>query len=303
MEKLEKPLNDIFGNILSRSSQRTYKRALTHFRDFTNEHGFSPIPPICSSKLILFIAYLRNKEFVASTISTYVSAIGFIHKINHLPDPTDSFLVQKVLHSIHKNKDTDTRLPITSTKLIQLVNAIKHTLSIEYDRLLITAMFTLAYHALLRIGEMTVSNNNTDNVIKMNQILVTEGNILINFVNFKHSNGKRFCLEILKDKNETICAVLAIKNYLKKRNKCPGPLFLNASGQPVCRKYFQNAFNNALNFCGFSSTVHKPHSFRIGFATDACIKGMSSEKIKLLGRWKSDAFKLYIRQYGQISNM
>ena len=39
----------------------------------------------------------------------------------------------------------------------------------------------------------------------------------------------------------------------------------------------------------------KSHSFRIGGATNAICKGVSYDKIKEMGRWKSDAAKRYIR--------
>jgi hypothetical protein len=39
----------------------------------------------------------------------------------------------------------------------------------------------------------------------------------------------------------------------------------------------------------------KGHSFRIGAATAAAIQGASDEDIQRMGRWKSQAFKRYIR--------
>ena len=40
---------------------------------------------------------------------------------------------------------------------------------------------------------------------------------------------------------------------------------------------------------------YKGHSFRIGAATYAAEQGVSDDKIRHSGRWKSDAFKKYIR--------
>ncbi|CAC5418457.1 unnamed protein product [Mytilus coruscus] len=164
-------------------------------------------------------------------------------------------------------------------------------------------MFTLAYHALLRIGEITVNNKNYNHVISLSQAVVLHNKLVINFMDFKPSNGKQFHLEIAKNKNDNICAVTALTSYLTLRTNKTGPLFLNSSGEAVSRQLFQHALNGVLNFCGLSRAYYKPHSFRIGFATDASAKGLSTETIRTLGRWKSDAFKLYIRQSGQISNL
>ncbi|VDI07911.1 Hypothetical predicted protein [Mytilus galloprovincialis] len=301
--KLQEPLNQIFNSILSDSSQKTYRRAIIHYKSFVEEYGIRFQLQLTNSDLILFIAHLKNKELAASSISTYISAIGFTHKINSWPDPTDSFIIDKVLKSVHKGKNQDMRLPITSTILNQLIDALKQTISNKYDQLLFKAMFTLAYHALLRIGEMTVNNKNYNHVISLSQAVILHKKVVINFMDFKHSNGKQFHLEIAKNKNDNICAVTALTNYLTLRTNTTGPLFLNSSGEAVSRQLFQHALNGALNFCGLSIAYYKPHSFRIGFATDASAKGLSTETIRTLGRWKSDAFKLYIRQSGQISNI
>ncbi|CAC5393203.1 unnamed protein product [Mytilus coruscus] len=102
-------------------------------------------------------------------------------------------------------------------------------------------------------------------------------------MDFKHSNGKQFHLEIAKNKNDNICAVTALTSYSTLRTNTTGPLFLNSSGEAVSRQLFQHALNGALNFCWLSIAYYKPHSVRIGFATDASAKGLSTETVRTLG--------------------
>ena len=59
--------------------------------------------------------------------------------------------------SYTQDKNADMRLPITSTVLYKIVSALKHTVSTRYEQILLRAMLTLDYHALLRVGEMIVS--------------------------------------------------------------------------------------------------------------------------------------------------
>lgn len=145
---------------------RTYKTAFVHHKNFAKEHNLEFQMPISTSEFVLFITYMRSKAFVASTISTYVSAIGFVHKMTQWPDPTITFIIEKVLKAIHKTKNTDMLRPITSTVLCKIVKALKHTISTRYDLILFRAMFTLAYHALLRVGEVTVNNNKHEHVLQ-----------------------------------------------------------------------------------------------------------------------------------------
>ena len=46
-------------------------------------------------------------------------------------------------------------------------------------------------------------------------------------------------------------------------------------------------------FCGLDSTHCK--SLRIGAARQAAEMGFTDAQIRTLGRWKSDAFRIYIR--------
>lgn len=178
---LDEHLRDIFSNILSGSSIGTYKTAFVHYKNFAKEHSLEFQMPISTSELVLFIAYMRSKAFVASTISTYVSAIGFVHKMNQWPDPTITFIIEKVLKIIHKTTNADMRLPITSTVLYKIVSALKHTVSTRYEQILFRAMFTLAYHALLRVGEMTVNNNKHEHVLQLSQITLSHDTIVVYF--------------------------------------------------------------------------------------------------------------------------
>ena len=50
-----------------------------------------------------------------------------------------------------------------------------------------------------------------------------------------------------------------------------------------------------LKFCGLDTSRYKGYSFRIGAASHAADKGFSDAQFRTLGRWKSDAFHLYIR--------
>lgn len=71
--------------------------------------------------------------------------------------------------------------------------------------------------------------------------------------------------------------------------------FVNQIIAPFQVNHFNSELRRCLAFCGLDPRRYKSHSFRIGAACLAAEKGFSDAQIRALDRWKSDAFKLYIR--------
>jgi hypothetical protein len=73
-------------------------------------------------------------------------------------------------------------------------------------------------------------------------------------------------------------------------------LFVTLAGVPLTRAYTLRALDDCLTKAGYSSAEFSGHSFRRGTAFAAAEAGYTPEQIKLLGRWKSDTWKLYVDQ-------
>ena len=91
------------------------------------------------------------------------------------------------------------------------------------------------------------------------------------------------------------CPVKHIKHCLVLRGTSPGPLFIFPGGAPVTRSFCNRHLSKSLLWAGLPTSIYKGHSFRIGAATTAATMGVSDEQIQRMGRWKSHAFKRYIR--------
>lgn len=110
-----------------------------------------------------------------------------MHKLNGFSDPTDSFLVRKLLIGLcRKHASFDLRLPITC-EILQCINIAFPTVCSCYNRSLFSAMFLLAFAAFLRVGEMTTTGKGDDNNIMFQGVSVDANNTLkITFYHYKH---------------------------------------------------------------------------------------------------------------------
>ena len=151
-------------------------------------------------------------------------------------------------------------------------------------------MFLLAFHAFLRIGEITVhSRTRSEYVIQLADVTISHSHIVLVLCHFKHTTSGRPVTLYISQTHNKYCPVQALSRFLN------GPLFAFANASPVSRNYFCQYLLKALEWVGLDPSKYKAHSFRIGAATTAADMGMSETQIQSMGRWKSTAFKRYIR--------
>ena len=253
--------------------------------------------PSKTSAVVSFIAFCFKKGYAASSITSSLSAISYIHKMKNLEDPTASFVVRKLLHGAAKLRPShDQRAPVTKAILHQLVLSSPQVSSCYYNTVLTAAMYLLAFHAFLRIGEIAVTTGTqASKVLQLNQFSITNTDCTVVFHTFKHYQGPPVTLFISALASSPFCPVQAMKTYLAVRTKSPGPLFMFPGGIPVSKSFFGDQLKKSLAWAGLSKSSYKGHSFRIGAATVAAMQGISEEEIQRMGRWKSQAFKKYIR--------
>ena len=258
--------------------------------------------------MALFIAYLFKRNYASSKTSTYISAIGYIHKLQGFEDPSKVFFISQLMKSFSKvGSRLDSRLPISLEMLYKINDAAKQIVFPQFKMLRFVAMCNLAFHAFLRIGEITFSGKSALPPLSFDQVKLmtdSQGHVLslrLHFHDYKHNYNQRpFALDI--PRKSQYCPVQFLLDYLAVRGAQPGPLFINFDGSAVPRSVFQESLNLVFSFCGFDSNFYKGHSFRIGAATLAAKQGFSDAQIRLMGRWKSDAFKRYIRVESLLSS-
>ena len=95
----------------------------------------------------LYSYFFNAKGNAPALISSYISALGYVHKIRGLSDPSTAFIVRCLLRSIHKSgRKGDTRLPITEPILLELVKSLTRVTYSYYDQVMFRSMFLLAFY-------------------------------------------------------------------------------------------------------------------------------------------------------------
>jgi hypothetical protein len=284
---------------LAPASQAAYAKVIHSFDLFCSTnlliHNAIPATP---SSIMCYIAHLYQSGYAASSIHHIVSTISYYHNLYQLPDPSQSFLVKKMLSGIAKSlPSADLRTPITPTMLHSLVASCPFVSSSTYYSTLLAAMYLLAFHAFLRVGEFTVSHQNqiNPNLLQYHQVSVQSSHILLTFHAFKHHRGPPITLSVRSIQPQGVCPVHHLVSYLNVRGPLPGPLFQFPSGLPITKGFFQQQLSLSLAWSNLPAISIRSHSFRIGAATAAAAAGCSDEAIQRMGRWKSSSFKRYIR--------
>ncbi|XP_053377252.1 uncharacterized protein LOC128547836 [Mercenaria mercenaria] len=229
-----------------------------------------------------------------------VSALAYIHNICDRKDPTKAFVVKKILFGLRKIQNTDKRLPISYDILRQMVQVLPQVMVNPELRLLCQTMFVAAFFALLRIGEITVTQSGDRNTILLK-------NVSFQYINhkpmkaslvlgsFKHSQGVSATVSVKRHKNKNTCPVRLLHKYINSCNHTTGTLFKFPCGRPVTDIFFKSDLRECIQKCRLDSALYTPHSFRIGGATHAYDCNLSDSRIRFLGKWKSNAYQKYIR--------
>lgn len=260
--------------------------------------------PLSIIQICNFIGSLFSKQYSPSTITSLTSAISYIHKLANCYDPTSSFIVRKLLKGCNKLAGrTDTRLPITKDILLKLIEALKICISDTHHRILLRAIFLLAFNAFLRLGEILVREPSTIvTVLQKSDVNIHYDNIgyptsvSITLRHYKNmTNNQPTTISISGQTNRDLCPVLALHIYLTTFNPKMGPFFQFQDGSPVKHSFVAGQLSHILKFLGLDPKLYLGHSFRIGAATHFVNLGYSEAYIRKVGRWNSNAVQKYIR--------
>ncbi len=96
--------------------------------------------------------------------------------------------------------------------------------------------------------------------------------------------------------SDKACAIKSLNNLFTRFPKANyQPLFSNHAGT-FNRNYVTRKLQEGIRILEYEGN-YTGHSFRRGAATSARLAGLSEEEIQLLGRWKSNGYRLYVETH------
>ena len=252
-----------------------------------------------------FVAFAANQGLKHQTIKCYLSAIRHLQIDCGGGDPrVESMpLLVLALRGTRREQaglEKRTRLPITPVILERLRRVWNQDPS-NPDHVMLWAVCCVGFFGFLRSGEMTapeVGEFDSGQHLSVADITVDDienpQSVAVRIKQSKTDPFRQGVSIVLSRTGLPLCPVAALLAYLVVRGNSEGPLFL-LRGQPLTRPKLVLELRKALAVAGLQPDKYAGHSFRIGAATTAAACGVPVDVIKTLGRWKSQAYQLYIR--------
>ena len=205
----------------------------------------------------------------------------------------------------HNEPARRTRTPLTRPHLLSLLN---HLRIHDYNDTVMRAAFTLAFAGFLRIGEFTYRALDLQMGPAFPNWFLTKSSIRL----IQHDEHIELTLPasktdpfrqgiqlIIAGSHDEACPVRAMKQLLAMDTHCQetAPLFCVGRREqlPFTRQHVVEKLQELGTTAGLGQATWNGHSFRRGAATWAAEVGISESQIQTLGRWRSDAYKAYIK--------
>ena len=238
------------------------------------------------------------------TIQVYISAVSYLHHMNGHRSPASNnpmikFLVQGVERSMPAAHLMPKRQPISNEMLGQMLSQLDRDHKPSHDRFMLKAAITLGIFGLQRVSEFTVPNQhgfNPDQHLTTKDITMRRDSMVVVIKKSKTDQRGESCQINVGWTHIKCCPHHAMQRYLGQVTRSARkPLFLFESGTALTARALRLVLHDLIRRCGYSTKLCNTHSLRIGAATAAARSGLPPATIKNLGRWRSEAYKVYTR--------
>jgi hypothetical protein len=295
-----------YSNGISTSTHRTYASGVKNFLFFCQQQSVCLISPmvVTESLLCLWISWLAG-HISSNTIRIYLYGVrDWMLAYGVTCSLPSMIILKRTFIGIRRTHIGNTsrliRLPITIPILRSMFLYLD--LNIHDDRVVWCAM-CLAVSIMLRAGEFTSSTTNGHMYTPM----------LKAHLYFNESVRSHYYIMLAKSKTDKYGVGIKLPVFATYDITCPytamwrlmscypahlrntAPLFTMSNNNPLTKYVFMSRVSQLLNKAGYNSKLFSGHSFRKGGATSMALMGVADHIIQYIGRWRSNAYKLYIQ--------
>lgn len=298
---LEGTARQLFARGLATRTRSSYASAQRRYLEFCGAAQLPPLPP-SEGVLCLFVVFLAQQGLAHQTITAYLSGVRNLeiarggHPIDRDGMPRLQLVLRGIARTPSDRPQRPQRLPITGTIMHQLRRVWSGQ---DFESRLMWAATCVGYFGFLRAGEFTMVDPTAPPSITLEDVAVdsrTAPSALRLFLRRAKTDPFGKGVEIFLGSSGTeVCAVAALLSYMSVRPPARGHLFVWEDGRPLSRPVFVTRLRRGLELAGLEVGRYSGHSLRIGAATSAAAAGVPDHLIKMLGRWQSDAYQLYVR--------
>ena len=306
-DRLERQRALYMSGSVDPSSSSTYASGFQSYLAFCQRHGFDIDPT--PDTLSFFVTYMskqhntKGKLISPRTISSYLSGVANTLE-PYFPDVRKHRRHPFVIKTLRGAEKLDGR-PITRKRALDdddlMLLIQRFDMTVDHDTLLFLAICFTLYHGVMRLGECTqpdsTSHQNWRKMTRRRTVkLVAHDNIdTFEFLLPAHKGDPLFHgnLVVIQSRAGLLDPKRIFLRYLASRDTHCGilpNLWSKRDGTIPTRSWFMANLRSI-----FPNDVGG-HSFRSGSATRLALMGVPDDKIKAIGRWSSEAFRIYIRK-------
>ncbi|XP_070586874.1 uncharacterized protein [Erythrolamprus reginae] len=286
---------------IAASTRRSYQRAGREFWAFRHDRRYDQLWPAPVEHLLEFCSLSKRQGLSARTIRGKLAGLAFIAKSRGFSDNTGDFRIRKALEGWLREKGPpqgDRRRPLKLAHLRGLSDLWDKLCHTQYEAALYRTVAVTLFFGAFRISEVLAASksDHSGRALTARDIRFRRGAVFLRLRFSKtDQRGRGVTVQLSRTNQKKVCPVGAISAYWGARGSYPGPLFCHASGDPLTRYQFWAVTTKALARMGLDPKLYGTHSFRIGAASFAAEVGFSPPDIRAVGRWRSTAFRAYIR--------
>lgn len=306
---------DLISSAWAPGTRSGYGSGLLVFHVFCDQK----VPPVpehqrgpASDLLILeFIAWCAGSHR-GKTLSNYAYGVKAWHTVHGLGWVLDETRLKAALVAAERVAPAALKRPKRPPLLLSTLEEIGRRLDLTKPLdAAVYACLTTTFWSASRLGEFTVPSLNT--------VFDPTIHVKPSDVSFRTSTGglptTRIHLpwtKVAKERGEDVHWApqargdpeAAFQNHLAVNSPPPnGSLFsyLHTDGRrrPLTRYNFLKRVNTVMAGVDGWSRM-QGHSIRVGSVLEYLLRGVAFEVVKVIGRWSSDAFLLYLREHGDI---